>query len=98
MSFETIRLLLSWFELGLLFGILFRLAGAFDLIASTQRELRRAIHHLGERHAAELAINNSPRGSGDPVASRALQFRGPKLRYRDRSVTASAVVGLAAQP
>jgi hypothetical protein len=41
MSFETISLLLSWLELGLLFGILFRLAGAFDLIASTQRELRR---------------------------------------------------------
>jgi hypothetical protein len=36
MSFETISLLLSWLELGLLFGILFRLAGAFDLIASTQ--------------------------------------------------------------
>jgi len=76
MSFETISLLLSWLELGLLFGILFRLAGAFDLIASTQRELRRTIHHLGERHAAELAINNSPGARGIPLLPARCNFVG----------------------
>ena len=55
MSFDTIRLLLNWMELGALLAILFRLAHTFDLIANTQRELRRAIHSLGERRAAEPA-------------------------------------------
>ena len=54
MSFKMISLLLSWAELGALLTILFRLAHTFDLIANTQRELRRAIYHLGERHANEL--------------------------------------------
>jgi len=35
----------------------------FDLIANTQRELRRALHHLGERHAAEPGVDNAFRGS-----------------------------------
>ena len=51
MSFETISLLLSWMEIGVLLAILFRLSYTFELIANTQRELRRAIHHLGERRA-----------------------------------------------
>jgi hypothetical protein len=59
MSFETISLLLNWMEMGALLAILFRLSSTFELIASTQRELRRAIHHLGERRAAELGINNA---------------------------------------
>ena len=54
MSFETISLLLNWLEMGALLAILFRLGSTSELIASTQRELRRAIHHLGERRAAEL--------------------------------------------
>jgi hypothetical protein len=49
MSFETISLLLNWLQLGALLVIMLRLAGTFDLIANTQRELRRAIHHLGEQ-------------------------------------------------
>ena len=53
MSFETISLLLSWSEMGALLAILFRLGATFELIANTQRELRRAIHHLGETRAAE---------------------------------------------
>lgn len=53
MSFETISLLLSWSEMGALLAILFRLGATFELIANTQRELRRAIHHLGETQAAE---------------------------------------------
>ena len=53
MSFETISLLLSWVELGALLAILFRLGHTFELIANTQRELRRAIHHLGERRTPE---------------------------------------------
>ena len=57
MSFETISLLLNWLEMGALLAILFRLSSTFELIASTQRELRRAIHHLGERRAAELGID-----------------------------------------
>ena len=63
MSFETISLLLNWLELGVLLAILFRLGHTFELIASTQRELRRAIHHLGERRAAELGIHNAFGGS-----------------------------------
>ena len=60
MSFQTISLLLNWLEMGALLAILFRLSSTFQLIASTQRELRRAIHHLGERRrAAELGINNA---------------------------------------
>ena len=47
MSFETISLLLNWVQLGVLLGILFRLHHTFYLIANTQRELRRAIHHQG---------------------------------------------------
>jgi hypothetical protein len=54
MRFETISLLLNWLEMGALLAILFRLSSTFELIASTQRELRRAIHHLGERRSAEL--------------------------------------------
>ena len=53
MSFETISLLLNWVQLGVLLAILFRLHHTFDLIANTQRELRRAIHHLGDHRAAE---------------------------------------------
>ena len=56
MSYETISLLLHWMEMGALLAILFRLSATFDLIANTQRELRRAIHHLGERRAT----NNEP--------------------------------------
>jgi hypothetical protein len=54
MSFETISLLLNWLEMGVLLAILFRLGHTFELIACTQRELRRAIHHLGEGRTAEL--------------------------------------------
>ena len=53
MNYETVSLLLQWMELGVLLAILFRLSGTFELIANTQRELRRAIHHLGEQRAAE---------------------------------------------
>jgi hypothetical protein len=60
MGFETVSLLLNWLELGVLFAILFRLANTFDLIANTQRELRRAIHHLGGQRTGDLAINSEP--------------------------------------
>jgi hypothetical protein len=59
MSFETISLLLNWMEMGALLAILFRLSSTFDLIANTQRELRRAIHHLGDHRDAELDVNNA---------------------------------------
>ena len=59
MSFETVSLLLSWMEMGLLLAILFRLSSTFNLIANTQRELRRAIYHLGERRGAELRTDNA---------------------------------------
>jgi hypothetical protein len=58
MSFETISLLLNWMEMGALLAILFRLSYTFELIANTQRELRRAIHHLGERGSAQPGINS----------------------------------------
>src|ERR1700730_2491953 len=59
MSFETVSLLLNWMEMGALLAILFRLSGTFNLIANTQRELRRAIYHLGERRGAELGTDNA---------------------------------------
>jgi hypothetical protein len=62
MSFETISLLHNWVQLGVLLAILFRLHHTFDLIANTQRELRRAIHHLGDRRAAEPGIDTTPVG------------------------------------
>jgi hypothetical protein len=65
MSFQTISLSLNWLEMGALLAILFRLSSTFQLIASTQRELRRAIHRLGERRAAELGINNAFDGPGN---------------------------------
>jgi hypothetical protein len=67
MSFETISLLLNWMEMGALLAILFRLSGTFELIASTQRELRRAIHR--EHRAAELGINNAFDGQGIALVS-----------------------------
>jgi hypothetical protein len=80
MSFETVSLLLSWVELGVLLAILFRLGHTFELIANTQRELRRAIHHLGERRAAELANNNA---FGKPeIASVSRGWRLPIRRAR----------------
>ena len=59
MSFETIGLLLNWVQLGVLLAMLFRLHHTFNLIANTQRELRRAIYHLGERRCAELGIKTT---------------------------------------
>ena len=70
MSFETVSLLLSWLQMGALLAILFRLARTFELIASTQRELRRAIHHLGERRAADLGIGNAFGGPEIGLVSR----------------------------
>jgi hypothetical protein len=58
MSFETSSLLLNWMEMGVLLAILFRLSYTFELIANTQRELRRAIHHLGDRRAPQPGINS----------------------------------------
>jgi hypothetical protein len=72
MNFETISLLLNWMEMGALLAILFRLSHTFELIATTQRELRRAIHHLGDRRAAELGIND---GFGRPEPGLACQSR-----------------------
>ena len=60
MSFETISLLLNWMEMGALLAILFRLSSTFELIANTQRELRRAIHHLGEPRANKFGANYAP--------------------------------------
>jgi hypothetical protein len=62
MSFETISLLLNWMEMGALLAILFRLSSTFELIASTQRELRRTIQR--EHRAAELDITNGFDGPG----------------------------------
>ena len=56
MSFETISLLLNWVQLGVLLAILFRLHHTFDLIANTQRQLRRAVHHLADEVPLNLAL------------------------------------------
>jgi hypothetical protein len=73
MSFETISLLLNWMEMGALLAILFRLSSTFELIASTQRELRRTIQR--EHRPAELDITSGFDGSG----SRSLPGRGRRL-------------------
>jgi hypothetical protein len=79
MSFETISLLLNWLQLGALLLIMFRLAHIFDLIANTQRELRRAIHHLGERRVAGLGLDDAYAGSKSAPAARLPQFMsGPE--------------------
>jgi hypothetical protein len=56
MSFKTISLLLNWMEMGALLAILFRVSSTFELIASTQRELRRTIHRACR--GAELDTTN----------------------------------------
>jgi hypothetical protein len=73
MSFQTISLLLNWMEMGALLAILFRLSSTFQLIASTQRELRRAIHHLGERRVPELDVGNGFDGPRIALAARSRQ-------------------------
>ena len=75
MSFETISLMLNWLQLGALLVIMFRLAHTFDLIANTQRELRRAIHHVGERRAAEPSLDDVFAGSESALPTRSPQFR-----------------------
>jgi hypothetical protein len=71
MRFETLSLVLNWVQLGLLLGIFTRLGRTFDLIANTQRELRRAIHHLAEHRRAELGVadNFGRWGTGFPPRS-----------------------------
>jgi hypothetical protein len=54
-----INLLLKCMEFGTLLAILFRLGHIFQLIANTQRALRRSIQCLGERRAAEADINRT---------------------------------------
>jgi hypothetical protein len=75
MNYETVSLLLQWMELGVLLAILFRLSGTFELIANTQRELRRAIHHLGEQRASELRTDSTFGGRRIAAASRAPHAR-----------------------
>jgi hypothetical protein len=81
MSFETVSLLMNWLQLGMLLAILFRLASTFELIAGTQRELRRAIHHLGERRSTEPGANNACGGPGIELGSRPPRARAD-LRAR----------------
>lgn len=79
MSFETVSLLLNWMEMGVLLAILFRLSNTFQLIANTQRELRRAIHNLGTYHTAEAGANGG--------------FHGPESAYVLRSQRTPADTG-----
>src|ERR1700724_2439683 len=94
LAFETVSLLLSWMETGLLLAILFRLSSTFNLIANTQRELRRAMYHLGERRGAELGTDNAFDRPGIASVSRSrrpplpqpLSCRSPD--QQERSTTA----------
>jgi hypothetical protein len=76
MSFEMTSLLLNWLAMGVLLAILFRLSSTFDLIASTQRELRRAIRHLGAPRAAELGF---PRASASAESTTGPQYSRPPI-------------------
>ena len=49
---------------------LFHLSSTFRPFANTQRELRRAIHHLAERRFTELGTNNAFDHRGIAPASR----------------------------
>ena len=69
MNFETVSLLMNYLEIGVLLAILFRLGRTFELIANTQRQLRRTIYHLGEHRAAELGVNNALDGPSITLAS-----------------------------
>ena len=51
---QSTDLLLGLLQITMLLAILFRLSSMFTLIATTQRELRRAIYYQGERHVPEL--------------------------------------------
>jgi hypothetical protein len=84
MTFETTSLLLNWMEMGALLAILFRLSSTFNLIANTQRELRRAIHHLGERPGDELGTDTLSVGRG----SRRLP--DPRIRVASAESTVGA--------
>ena len=77
MRFETISLLLNWMEMGALLAILFRLSSTFELIANTQRELRRTIQR--EHRAAESDTTDGLMGRARarfPVAAGAWLHRG----------------------
>jgi len=92
MNFETVSLLLNWLQMGALLAILFRLASTHELIANTQRELRRAIHHLGERRSTEPGTNNVDllRKSGEfPVSHEELDETATTV-YKGMSVARSA--------
>jgi hypothetical protein len=69
MNFETVSLLLNWLQMGALLAILFRLASTYELIANTQRELRRAIHHLGEHRSTEPGTDTAFGGPGMALGS-----------------------------
>jgi hypothetical protein len=66
---QSTDLLLGLLEITMLLAILFRVASIFTLIATTQRELRRAIYYQGERHAPELS-SNACGGPADAFGSR----------------------------
>ena len=68
MSFETISLLLSWVELGVLLAILLRLGRTFELIAGTQRELRRADSSFGRATRRPARCDERARRSRHRVA------------------------------
>jgi hypothetical protein len=77
MSFQTISLLMNWMEMGALLAILFRLSSTFELIASTQRELRRAIHRLGERRTADLGFPRARASAASTTGPDALARLSP---------------------
>ena len=65
---QSTELLLGLLEITTLLAILFRLSSMFTLIATTQRELRRANYYQGERHVSELSSNayGGPAGALGP--------------------------------
>ena len=70
MTVETVNLLLNWLETGTLLVILFRLSSTFQLIANTQRELRRAIHHLAEQRDIRPNMTSAFGNTGAALRSR----------------------------
>jgi hypothetical protein len=77
MSFETTSVLMNWMEMSVLLAILFRLSSTFQLTANTQRELRRAIHRLGDRRVAELGFPRASASAESPTGPNTLAHLSP---------------------
>jgi hypothetical protein len=86
MTVETVNLLLNWLETGTLLVILFRLSSTFQLIANTQRELRRAIHHLADCRTGGTEFDGVLYRSGFALGSSSWHRRADPKRGAEKDL------------